>query len=77
MSSYEHRTTVRPRLAVIIKMQLGWGSQEYWDLAGLSCPLVAVGSTASFTGVHFNFTQVKEDFILNLKTTKVEAQEEG
>lgn len=58
-------------------MQLGWGSQEYRDLAGLSCPLVAVDSTASFTGVHFNFTQVREDFILNLKTTKVEAQEEG
>lgn len=42
------------------------------SFAGLSCPLVAVNYTTSFTGV--NFTKVREDFIPNLKTMKVEAQ---
>lgn len=49
-------------------MQRGWGGGGGGlRSTGIFCwpelPLVAMDSTTSFTSVHFNFTQVKEDFI--------------
>lgn len=63
MSSYEHRTSVRLRLAVI-KRNAAWLELPgvLGCFAGLSCLQVAVGSTTSFTRIHFNFAQVREDF---------------